>query len=151
MTVKEITDRSGLSLAETTRSLRPLVELGLLNTLDGKFNEKSIIEINREFSNKRSKIKVGNTVAQQQSESQQESQAARKSVEEDRRMYIQAAIVRIMKSRQTLSHVQLIQEILDQSNSRFSPSVSMIKKCIEQLMEKQFIARQEKDCYVYVA
>ncbi|KAG1463716.1 hypothetical protein G6F46_001468 [Rhizopus delemar] len=151
MTVKEIADRSGLSLAGTTRSLRPLVELGLLNTLDGKFNEKSIIEINREFSNKRSKIKVGNTVAQQQSESQQESQAARKSVEEDRRMYIQAAIVRIMKSRQTLSHVQLIQEILDQSNSRFSPSVSMIKKCIEQLMEKQFIARQEKDCYVYVA
>ncbi|CAO3682770.1 unnamed protein product [Rhizopus stolonifer] len=150
MTVQDIMNRSGLSLVEVMRNLRPLVELRLL-TVEGELNEASVVEINTEFSSKRSKIKVGNTAAQQQSESQQETQAARKSVEEDRRMYIQAAIVRIMKSRQTLSHVQLIQEILDQSNSRFSPSVSMIKKCIEQLMEKQFIARQEKDCYVYVA
>lgn len=99
---------------------------------------------------KRTKIKV---IAASQGESQQreESQLARKSVDEDRRMYLQAAIVRIMKSRQTLPHVQLIQEIFDQANSRFSPSVIMIKKCIEQLLEKQFIARQERDTYVYVA
>lgn len=97
---------------------------------------------------KRTKIKV--TAASQQ-EVQQETQATRKAVDEDRRMYIQAAIVRIMKSRQTLSHIQLIQEIIDQSSSRFSPSVIMIKKCIEQLLEKQFIAREERDTYVYVA
>lgn len=90
------------------------------------------------------------TVAAQQ-ETQQETQETRKAVDEDRRMYIQAAIVRIMKSRQSLTHVQLIQEILDQANSRFSPSVIMIKKCIEQLLEKQFIARHERDTYVYVA
>jgi hypothetical protein len=97
---------------------------------------------------KRTKIKV---TAAAQNEAQQESQAARKSVDEDRRMYLQAAIVRIMKSRQVLPHIQLIQEIIDQANSRFSPSVIMIKKCIEQLLEKQFIARQERDTYVYVA
>lgn len=90
------------------------------------------------------------TAAAQQ-ETQQETQETRKAVDEDRRMYIQAAIVRIMKSRQSLTHVQLIQEILDQANSRFSPSVTMIKKCIEQLLEKQFIARHERDTYVYVA
>lgn len=100
-------------------------------------------------TSKRTKIKVA--AAASQNESQQESQAARKSVDEDRRMYLQAAIVRIMKSRQVLPHVQLIQEIIDQANSRFSPSVIMIKKCIEQLLEKQFIARQERDTYVYVA
>lgn len=82
---------------------------------------------------------------------QQEAQATRKSLEEDRRMYLQAAIVRIMKSRQTLTHVQLVQEVIDQAHSRFSPSVMMIKKCIEQLLEKQFIARKERDTYVYVA
>ncbi|KAI9280473.1 Cullin [Sporodiniella umbellata] len=150
MTIQDIMNRSGLSMTETVRNLRPLIELCLLTSSE-ELNASSNIEINSEFSSKRLKIKVGNTAAQQQTENQQETLAARKSVEEDRRMYIQAAIVRIMKSRQTLPHVQLIQEILDQSSSRFSPSVSMIKKCIEQLMEKQFIARKEKDCYVYVA
>lgn len=66
-------------------------------------------------------------------------------------MYLQAAIVRIMKSRQALTHVQLVQEIIDQTRARFSPSVMMIKKCIEQLLEKQFIARKDRDTYVYVA
>ena len=66
-------------------------------------------------------------------------------------MYLQAAIVRIMKSRKALTHVQLVQEIIDQTRSRFSPSVILIKKCIEQLIEKQFIAREERDTYTYVA
>jgi hypothetical protein len=91
------------------------------------------------------------TTAAQQDTNQQETQATRKAVDEDRRMYLQAAIVRIMKSRQSLTHVQLIQEIIDQANARFSPSVVMIKKCIEQLLEKQFIARHDRDTYVYVA
>ncbi|KAG1175897.1 hypothetical protein G6F70_001922 [Rhizopus microsporus] len=150
MTLKDIMNRSGLNLGDTMRSLRPLIEIRLLDAED-KLDEDSEIKVNASFTNKRTKIKLSTTATQQQNDNQQESQAARKSVEEDRRMYIQAAIVRIMKSRQTLTHVQLIQEILDQSNFRFSPSVSLIKKCIEQLLEKQFIARQDRDCYVYVA
>lgn len=150
MTLKDIMNRSGLNLGDTLRSLRPLIEIRLLDAEDG-LDEDSEIKVNASFTNKRTKIKLSTTATQQQNDNQQESQAARKSVEEDRRMYIQAAIVRIMKSRQTLTHVQLIQEILDQSNFRFSPSVSLIKKCIEQLLEKQFIARQDRDCYVYVA
>jgi hypothetical protein len=116
---------------------------------DSSLDQDCKVEINNSFTSKRTKIKI--TASSSQNEAQQESQAARKSVDEDRRMYLQAAIVRIMKSRQVLSHVQLIQEIFDQANARFSPSVIMIKKCIEQLLEKQFIARQERDTYVYVA
>jgi hypothetical protein len=56
-----------------------------------------------------------------------------------------------MKSRQILSHQQLVQEVIDQTRSRFAPSVPMIKKCIEQLLEKQYIDRQDRDRYVYVA
>ena len=68
-------------------------------------------------------------------------------------MYLQAAIVRIMKSRKLLKHNALIQEVLSQSKARFAPTISIIKKCIEMLIDKQYIERtaNSTDEYSYVA
>ncbi|KAF7721987.1 Cullin-2 [Apophysomyces ossiformis] len=148
LTLSEIVAQSGLTDADIMRSIKPLVDARILEASDSKLSAESEIGLNMSFTSKRTKIKISTAA---QGESQQETQATRKAIDEDRRMYLQAAIVRIMKSRRVLPHVQLIQEIIDQANSRFSPSVIMIKKCIEQLLEKQFIAREERDTYVYVA
>lgn len=67
--------------------------------------------------------------------------------------FVQATIVRIMKSRKILRHNVLIQEVLSQSKARFAPSISLIKKCIETLIDKQYLERtpNSTDEYSYVA
>ena len=44
------------------------------------------------------------------------------AVEEDRRHMVEAAIVRIMKARKTLSHNELIAEVTKQISLRFTPT-----------------------------
>jgi Cullin protein neddylation domain len=51
------------------------------------------------------------------------------SLQEYRKVVLQAAIVRIMKARKTLEHTQLIQETIQQTHKLFNPSVVLIKKC----------------------
>ena len=74
------------------------------------------------------------------------------SVDENRKLYLQAVIVRIMKSRKIIKHNALVQEVNQLVNNRFSPSLQMIKLCIEALIEKQYLERTSStDEYSYVA
>lgn len=72
-------------------------------------------------------------------------------MDDDRKFYLQAVIVRVMKARKQLKHNALIEEVITQSKQRFSPSVSVIKKCIEMLIDKQYLQRNSTDEYIYMA
>ncbi|CAF3571796.1 unnamed protein product [Adineta steineri] len=147
LTVTELEEATKLNIKELEKHLSSLIDNKILlsNTTDLTLN--SIISINYEFKNKRTKFKIS-TVTQK--ETTQDTEISQNAIDDDRKFYLQAIIVRIMKSRKTLRHNLLIDEVITQSKQRFTPSISLIKKCIEILIDKQYLERHSTDEYRYI-
>ena len=71
------------------------------------------------------------------------------SVEEDRKHLMEAALIRVMKSRRTIDHNNLVAEIVGSMSNRFVPSIEAIKGRIDNLIDREFIRRDETDPKVY--
>ncbi|MGH0134657.1 UNVERIFIED_CONTAM: hypothetical protein FKN15_018857 [Acipenser sinensis] len=148
---KELQDSTQMNEKELTKTIKSLLDVKMINHDSEKeeVEAESTFSLNMTFTSKRTKFKI--TTSMQKDTPQIEQ--TRSAVDEDRKMYLQAAIVRIMKARKALRHNALIQEVINQSKARFNPSISMIKKCIEVLIDKQYIERSQSssDEYSYVA
>ncbi|XP_063159508.1 cullin-2 isoform X3 [Candoia aspera] len=149
---KELQDSTQMNEKELTKTIKSLLDVKMINHDSDKedVEAESTFSLNMNFSSKRTKFKITTSM---QKDTPQEMEQTRSAVDEDRKMYLQAAIVRIMKARKLLRHNALIQEVISQSRARFNPSISMIKKCIEVLIDKQYIERSQAsaDEYSYVA
>nr|XP_029509828.1 cullin-3-like [Oncorhynchus nerka] len=111
-----------------------------------------VFTVNDQFTSKLHRVKI-QTVAAKQGESDPERKETRQKVDDDRKHEIEAAIVRIMKSRKRMQHNVLVAEVTQQLRARFLPSPVVIKKRIEGLIEREYLARTPEDrkVYTYVA
>uniref|UniRef100_A0A0B7AG79 Cullin family profile domain-containing protein n=2 Tax=Arion vulgaris TaxID=1028688 RepID=A0A0B7AG79_9EUPU len=111
-----------------------------------------IFSVNDQFSSKLVRVKI-QMVASNKGEAEPERRETRNKVDEDRKHEIEAALVRIMKARKKLQHNTLVAECTEMLKPRFLPSPVVIKKRIEGLIEREYLARATEDrkIYTYVA
>jgi len=131
-----------------------------------KVGPGKIFRLNYDFKSK--KVRVNLNVGMK-SESKQEEIETNKTIEEDRKLLLQvsllpcqgleprtdhssqSAIVRIMKARKRMTYQQLLLETVHHIRLRFVPPVQDIKKCVEILLDKEYLERLDDDELGYLA
>ncbi|KAN0060623.1 ubiquitin ligase (cullin) of SCF [Thecaphora frezii] len=146
LTGEELRTATGLNEATLKPVLAMLVKAKVL-LLEA---ESDTYSINEGFKSKKLRVNLNLPI---KAEQKAESNEVMKTVDEDRRLLLQATIVRIMKARKQLRHANLIQEVVAQVNARFQPKVPDVKKAIDHLIDKEYLERIEgqKDMYAYLA
>ena len=99
-------------------------------------------QINEDFVTNSRKFKIAAVVKQEREQVVDTNQ-------EQRRHVIEACIVRIMKSRRQLQHTELITETIKQLSHIFTPEPKILKKRVEDLIQRQYLERDESDRNTY--
>jgi cullin 3 len=178
MSYKDLQLRTNVPVEELKRHLMSLYvnpKAKILNKLGGAEKgqtkeplDEDLFQVNAAFESKLFRIKVPMVQLKNNSAGQDEDglpriQAASadgassavagsdipSSVEEDRKHLVEAVIVRVMKSRKTLEHNQLVMEVTRHLTSRFQPSPTLIKQRIEKLIEREYLERSQQDRRIY--
>ena len=144
LTYADIAAQTAIPPADLKRNLQSLACVKGRNVLRKEpaskdIEESDVFHFNDRFTCKLHKVKIGTVVAAKESEP--EKAETRQRIEDDRKPQIEAAIVRIMKSRRVMDHNAIIAEVTTQLGGRFMPNPVVVKKRIESLIEREFLER----------
>ncbi|CAI2349780.1 unnamed protein product [Caenorhabditis sp. 36 PRJEB53466] len=150
ISVQIIGEEIGVKGEYLLKTMRTIVDASILTCEDSTLTINSTLKLNKTMTSKRMKFRLQAPQINKPVEKEQESVA--NTVSQDRKYYMECAIVRIMKTRKVLKHNALVSEIMDQTKGRFTPDIPFIKKSIEDLIEKMYIQRTDQnDEYQYLA
>ncbi|GAB5364030.1 hypothetical protein AAMO2058_000934600 [Amorphochlora amoebiformis] len=150
--IETLTKRTLLPPTVIKRVLLSLVLRSKILTKKPKkeYKVSDVILVNKAFTSAQRRLRVPSHVAAKDYKSR-----ARKvgmaGVSEDRKSALEAAIVRILKTRKTISHRVLIQEVskMIQSRNQFQADPKVIKQRIEDLMSRDYLERDMNDSETY--
>ncbi|XP_032886580.1 cullin-4B [Amblyraja radiata] len=150
--LEEIKTATGIEDGELRRTLQSLA-CGKARVLTKTPKSKDIEDCdkftcNDDFKHKLFRIKINQI---QMKETIEEQASTTERVFQDRQYQIDAAIVRIMKMRKTLSHNLLVSEVYNQL--KFPVKPADLKKRIESLIDRDYMERDKENTnqYNYVA
>lgn len=152
MTLEELKEATNIEEGELKRTMQSLAcgKARVLQKLPkGKeINSGDKFFFNKDFNNALFKIKINQV---QLKETNEEQKATEERVFQDRQYQIDAAIVRIMKMRKTLSHTLLLTELYNQL--KFPVKPPDLKKRIESLIDRDYMDRDKDNAnqYNYIA
>ncbi|KAH8801580.1 Cullin family-domain-containing protein [Xylogone sp. PMI_703] len=151
LSYEDISTATGLVDAELQRTLQSLAcakfRILTKHPKGRDVNPTDTFTVNLGFWDPKYRIKINQI---QLKETKEENKETHERVAQDRQYETQAAIVRIMKSRKSMTHGNLVAEVINQTKSRGAVELSEIKKNIEKLIEKDYIER-DGSSYTYVA
>jgi len=84
--------------------------------------------------------------------SKEDTEEIARKLEQERTYIIKAYTVRIMKGRKVMANNELIKdtiELIKTCARTFEPKIAQIKKCIDSLIEEEYIKRSETDTNMY--
>ncbi|KAH9370574.1 hypothetical protein HPB48_002495 [Haemaphysalis longicornis] len=155
-TVQQLQESTGMEMYILQQVLQTLLKCKLLlcsqdNAAEsGELPPEASVSLHEAYNHKKLRVNISVPL---KAEVKADQEAIERKIDEDRKIVIQAAIVRIMKSRITLKHQELVGEVLHQLSAKFKPHVPMIKQCINMLIEKEYLERaaDKEDTYNYLA
>jgi cullin-4 len=103
-------------------------------------SDDDVFGVNEKFTSNMRRIRIPNVLKK---ETKEEREKVVEGVSRDRLYLIDAVLVRIMKARKTITHQELIPQVLEQVKVPAQPSD--VKKRIESLIEREYMERDEKD------
>lgn len=133
--------------------LQPMIKYKLLDPSDASLSDDTVLTIVEEYKSKKLKVNFISSVkhSETNNEAKQEMDEAFKEIDETRKNFLSACIVRIMKLRKVVKHNDLINEVMPQTLSRFLAKVIDVKRVIENLIEREYIRRADNNTYEYVS
>ncbi|KAK6526876.1 hypothetical protein TWF281_010073 [Arthrobotrys megalospora] len=152
LSYEEIKSATSLPDAELIRTLQSLAcarVRPLTKHPKGKdVNPTDTFTVNLGFNDPKIRIKINQI---QLKETKEENTQTHEQIAQDRQYETQAAIIRIMKSRKSIGHNELITEVITQTQKRGTLDLTDIKKNIEKLIDKDYMERSEDGTYAYLA
>ncbi|GAA98842.1 uncharacterized protein L969DRAFT_24916 [Mixia osmundae IAM 14324] len=154
LSYEELVSRTGLEKKEAARVLQSLAcgkSRVLVKFPKGKdVNAGDQFAFNEAFKDDHYRIKINQI---QMKETAEENQSTTTRVFLDRQSHLQLCIVRLMKSRKTIKHAELIMDVVNELKDRFKVETQEIKKAIDSLIEREYMERVEgsRNTYSYVA